>query len=362
MKRNWRFIFCIGVAIAAIAAMAYLAGNEPDGHSGSSDSRASRSTRDRESNPAGRLSRAELLAAHDDPEFLADQLDFVLESGRIRDDRKIQSLYRDNFSKFGPEVLAKLTISKDGFGGGLVVQKFVASHRDPAFVRDYYVALGAEEGAKLDFLQHFGSDSPLVTPEQISSMLGMLPKLSDNELKYLGRGIKSRITVLTKNSESKVELINAYFAAIEEPQLLRGLAPAAVDAMTTDDAIEWLQEGDAELVAAGDNAFIRSLGPQNYSKGIELINYFIETDQIPRAQKATEEFLFRYAAEHPSKALDWVDSLGNEIRTEQMLMTAFGSIYDKQPAEALKILESTTDPARREIYERYIKLARARTR
>jgi hypothetical protein len=298
--------------------------------------------------------RDNLRGARTNADILAASLDEALSSGLIQSDPEVRSAYEYNLGRFSPEVLAKLTSAGIGFGGGMI-PKLVANTKNEEFFKQYYDALATDLKSKMELMQHMGSDSPLFAPDRIEETLKGLSQLTDDELRVLGSGLASRVKLNSGDEGSKIDAINGYFSVISDPILLEKLAPAAVTAMKTDEAIAWLQKIAPEVSRYGDIALIQSLKPETYHQGFEFINNLIDNNQVPRAQKATETFLLRYAVADPNEAIKWVLSLDSSFVTPQMLTTSFLSLYRCQPENALRLLEGTEDPKRKALFERLIK-------
>lgn len=300
--------------------------------------------------------RQEIRTGASEPDLLAARLKDVL-ADQLLENPEFRRLYRVQFSRFSADTLAELTVSKGAFAGGGVVQQFIATSGDLEFVLAYFVALGEDLDAKRLLLQHLGSDSSLLAPDEVAAFLAELPDLSDGEWRALGSGLRSRVRIHTKGHDAKKQSLNKYLSVIEEPEVLKKLAAAAVGVMQTDEAIEWLKEGEFALMASGDVTLMRSLKPTEYDKGFDLLNFYIEDGQVERAKNAIEGFLPGYAAKNPRDAVAWVASLEQAVQTDQMRATVFRALYKSHPEEARALLEATENSEIRSLYESHIAAA-----
>jgi hypothetical protein len=305
-----------------------------------------------------RPTRRSVFARTEDVADRIDQhVDWIIESGILNDDREASRIVRMQISNLQSETLAKLCSASPAMR--LYIMKEVASSKDVGFVRSFLSFVSKDAEISASFLQHLGSDSPLLAPDQLEATLEILELDSDDHREQLGRGIAGRVAEI-KDLDERLEAVNSYYQSTDNYHLLKFLSYEAVQLMDTNEAAEWLVGGPAALVEHGDAAYIQSMNANSLDPAISFINRLVELEQVDRAQRNIENVVSKYAPQDPAAAMAWVATLDGELVTSQAYLTAFAQLHSVDPDTALRLAATTQEAKARRVFENYIRALNAR--
>lgn len=301
--------------------------------------------------PLPPISREALFEHADDPERLEALILRAAEAGLLNDwnDGELMSLLVRNLASYSPETMARLV---QGTGIGWTVRNHLEETGDRQLLLDVLQLLDSASLRNMIF-QGAGISSPLFAPGEILATLESLGDLDEKEIWNISAGVRSRITA-ESDPEAKRRMVVDYLdTTFDHPQIYQAVATAALQVMTTEQAIEWLLASETELTRPAEQAFFRHLEPADFDQGIGLLHQLFEDPDPDRGRVALEALRYNYSLRDPKGAMEWILTVDPRFRTDEMLRWSMTQLKRSSEAQAAVIVESTSDPELRAKLQRF---------
>lgn len=322
------------------------------------NARGQRKNSEREGNP----SRNQFLKNSEDLSFLEKHLDYALESGFLRD-AEIASLYLQKLSHLNVDTIAKLSLADNTSFNHVIINIPTVATRDFEFLKDYFSLIREGEDASRDLLQRIGSDLGSLKTSEIPAFITKFSDLSAEQWGGLAAGLASRLRRETGPVE-RMDVIRQVFEEEHHPKIYERLGPLVVETLGVEDSIDWLVANhNREVIEGADREFMRTVAKtQEYELAQSFVQTLLDDDQTARAQFAIEAFLPTYAARGSDDALQWIQSLDENLVTTQMRTTVFAVQFRENPGKAEAFVNSQTNPKLRKFYTRLLELRKKSNR
>lgn len=303
-------------------------------------------------NRSSQISKERLLGrlqdAEQNPEELLKLVPSVSEelTGVYSEDMEYYRIYIASFNSFTPEQIEELVSAwPKGIKRAILLDKLrqnlLDGRENSLRIIDVMNHLPNSNSTE-DFIKKISKYGDLFSPDNIAQTMKSIT-FENNQ--SLGEGLSERILNLPK--QERLSAVKSYYRAIENPELIRGLAPYVVDDLAETDvnaARKWLLEGKPELVQAGDANLVREMAKHGRSdESVDFVNTLIERGEIERANSVLKS-VAHYDRGDPEKLYLWGASLPKDFSSRnQVMTTAFIKLIYSDLKKAETIADKVQD-------------------
>jgi hypothetical protein len=293
-------------------------------------------------------------SAQRDNRFVINSVTELHELGQLND-LKVVEIFATALQSFSVDELAELTniwpfeqnqMSFSIFGR---IGEFLSRTEDSNRLIYFFNKLDESQLGRADIYRKLAQKTNVFSPDNLKTQLSLYPK---SDLGFISDSIAMSLDRRTEQIPGKkVEWIDAYMAISSDEKFISPIVGAYVGIMvkrSPEEAITWVKAQDPVYTKDADWPFITNLA---VSHPLEITEYINSIKDEKRFQECLVTMSNALTSKDPITALKWGIENSSSMKLDlQVIGNPFGKICRTNPTLARELIQNEKDPERKKLF------------